>query len=482
MIVDRHAPLDLFALVPHLQLTFEPALAALDRLLDDDVLFQQVKADLVRRSPQTATRGRPSTPVEVILRMLVVRRLYDWSYEETEHFVSDSLVLRQFCRLYLAPAPDDTTLLRWAACIGPATLERVHERVIELALQRKVTRGRKLRTDGTVVETTIHYPTDSTLLADGVRVLSRLVGHAKAIVGRTAGGAAGGATRQFAPPALFRDRTQSAKRLARQIQETVRRRGPAAEAGRRTTYQRLLQIAQASLHQAQRVQALLSTGAHDATSREGRTAATRLVGRLTHFLPLVQHVLTQTERRVLRGDAVPAAEKLVSLFEPHTRIIRRGKVHLPAEFGRKVWLDEVDGGIVSRYAVLDGNPPEAHQVPASLGHHCRLFGRPPRLLAGDRGVHAPENERLAHAVGVPHVALPQPGAKSPARVAYERQRWFQRAYRFRAGVEGRISVCKRRGWLGRCREHGEAGFFSWVGWGILTANLATIARVTASRA
>jgi transposase, IS5 family len=112
MIVDRHAPVDLFALVPQLQLTFEPELAALDRLLDDDALFQQVKADLARRHPQTATRGRPSTPVEVLLRMLVVRRLYDWSYAQTEHFVADSLVLRQFCRLYLAPAPDDTTLLR----------------------------------------------------------------------------------------------------------------------------------------------------------------------------------------------------------------------------------------------------------------------------------------------------------------------------------------------------------------------------------
>jgi IS5 family transposase len=480
MIVDRHAPADLFALVPRLQLTFEPELAALDRLLDDDLLFQQVKADLARRYPRSATRGRPSTPVEVILRMLVVRRLYDWSYAATEHFVSDSLVLRQFCRLYLEPAPDDTTLLRWAACLGPATLERVHARVVELARQRKVTRGRKLRTDGTVVETTIHYPTDSALLADGVRVLGRLVRRAKAVV------AAAGPAGQVGA-GLFRDRTRSAKRLARQIQETVRRRGAAAEAGRRATYQRLLQVAQASLRQAQRVQALLPAGAGGAggaggrAARGGHTAATRLVGALAHFLPLVQQVLTQTARRVLGGETVPAAEKLVSLFEPHTRVIRRGKVHLPAEFGRKVWLDEVDGGIVSRYAVLDGNPPEAHQVPASLGHHCRVFGRPPRVFAGDRGVHAPENERLAQAAGVAHVALPQPGARSPTRAAYERQRWFRRAHRFRAGVEGRISVCKRRGWLGRCRDHGEAGFVRWIGWGIITANLRTIARTTASR-
>ena len=472
MIVDRHAPVDLFALVPRLQVTFEPELAALDRLLDDDLLFQQVKADLARRHPRSAARGRPSTPVEVILRMLVVRRLYDWSYAETEHFVSDRLVLRQFCRLSLAPAPDDTTLLRWAACIGPATLERVHERVVALARQGKVTRGRKLRTDGTVVETTIHYPTDGTLLADGVRVLSRLVGQAKTLVGTRASGAARQAQ------ALFRDRTRSAKRLARQIQETVRRRGPAAEAGRRAAYQRLLQVATASLRQAQRVRRCLDPVA---PARGKSARAARLATQLTHFVPLVAQVVRQTQRRVLRGEPVPASEKLVSLFEPHTRVIRRGKVHLPAEFGRKVWLDEVDGGIVSRYAVLDGNPPEAHQVPASLGHHCRQFGRPPQVFAGDRGVYSPTNERLAHAVGVRHVALPQPGAKSVARVDYERQRWFRRAYRFRAGAEGRISVCKRRGWLGRCRDHGEQGFACWIGWGIITANLATIARTVAAR-
>lgn len=133
-------------------------LAALDQLLDDDVLFQRVKADLARRHPNTLTRGRHSTPVEVTLRMLIVRRLYNWSYEQAEHFVSDSLVLRQFCRLYLEPAPDDTTLIRWAALIGPHTLEKLNEHVVALGCQLKVTRGRKLRSDPTVVETNIAYP------------------------------------------------------------------------------------------------------------------------------------------------------------------------------------------------------------------------------------------------------------------------------------------------------------------------------------
>lgn len=153
IIVDRYEPVNLSDLIPQLRLEMEPELAALDGLLDDDELFLRIKADFSKRRPNSERLGRRSTPVEVILRMLVLRRLYDWSFEATERNVSDSLILRQFCRLYLEPAPDDTTLIRWANLSGPQTLGRLNERVVALACQRKLTRGRKLRTDATVVET-----------------------------------------------------------------------------------------------------------------------------------------------------------------------------------------------------------------------------------------------------------------------------------------------------------------------------------------
>ena len=171
MLRDRYEPMNIFALVPALSFTIEPVLARLDSLLDDDALFQQIKADLARRFPRTLIDGRPSTPVEVILRLLVVKHLHGWSYAQTERWVSDSLVLRQFCRLYLQPVPCDTTLIRWANLIRPETLHRLLDHVVGLARSLKVTHGRKLRLDGTVVETNIHHPTDSTLLHDGVRVL-----------------------------------------------------------------------------------------------------------------------------------------------------------------------------------------------------------------------------------------------------------------------------------------------------------------------
>jgi IS5 family transposase len=243
MLRDRHEPQDLFALVPKLGMEMDPLLTQLDRLLDDDVIFRKVKADLARRYPQTLVCGRLSTPVEVVLRRLAIKRLYYWSYAETEHFVSDSLVLRQFCRVYLEAVPDDTTLIRWANLIGSKTLEQVNDRVVELARSLKVTRGRKLRTDSTVVETDIHHPTDSRLLGDGVRVLSRLLHRAKEVVADGTG---------LAQP-VFRSRTRSVRRLAQEIHRVSRRKGEEAAESLKPAYAQLLAVTKASQAQAEQV-------------------------------------------------------------------------------------------------------------------------------------------------------------------------------------------------------------------------------------
>lgn len=463
MLRDRHEPMDLFALVPKLGQELDPILATLDRLLDDDALFARVRSDLARRYPQTLTRGRPATPVEVTLRLLVVKHLYGWSYEETEHFVSDSLVLRQFCRVYLESVPDDTTLIRWAHLIGAQTLGQVNDRVVQLARRLKVTRGRKLRMDSTVVETNIHHPTDSRLLGDGVRVVSRLLRRAKVMIGETAG----------LGREVFRTRTRSVRRLIQQIHRLARRKGePAAEAMKQPDGA-LLRVARASQTQAHKVCAALRERADE--------QAQQLVARLEHFVPLVERVIRQAQRRVREGQVVPAVEKIVSLFEPHTQIIVRHKAGRPVEFGRKVFLDEVDGGIISRYEILKNLDADHEHVEASLTGHHERFGRAPELLAGDRGCYAPTNEQRAKAAGVKHVVLPKTGRLSPERRAHERQRWFRRGMQFRSGIEGRISVLKRCYGLDRCRNHGEAGFGRWVGWGILTANLATISRAQVAR-
>jgi IS5 family transposase len=253
--------------------------------------------------------------------------------------------------------------------------------------------------------------------------------------------------------------------------EAARQLGTEAADRMRTAYQRLLTITQTTVQHAQRLGPVLSA---QATAQGTKLAAT-----LAHMVPLVGQVIAQTRRRVLQGEAVPAAEKVVRLFEPQTAMIRTGTPGKPTACGRVLWVDEVDGGIISRYAVLDGNPAEAAQLPPSRAHHRRVFKRPPRLLTGDRGVHSAANERSAATQGVKHGVLPKPGAKSGKRLAYEQQRWFRRGREWRAGIEGRISGLKRRHKLDRCRYHGTAGMARWVGWGVLAHNLRVIAQATA---
>jgi IS5 family transposase len=467
MIVDRYNPINLFEMVPKLNLQMEPELAGLDGLLDDDVLFERVKADLSRRYPNSGRLGRHSTPVEVILRMLVVKRLYNWSYEQTEHFVSDSIVLRQFCRLYLEGAPDDTTLIRWANQIGPETVASLNERAVELARSLKVTRGRKLRVDSMVVETNIHHPTDSALLGDGVRVLSRLLRRAKKVLPTEEIDRLG--------KELFRTRNRSVRRTAQRLHRIARRKGEKAKKELKEAYRKLVGITQASRAQAVRVVEALRERADDCGARR------LLTEKFEHFLPLVEQGIVQATRRVLEGEQVPAAEKILSLFEEHTQIITRQKMGKPREFGRKVLIDEVDGGIISRYEILEEVGREHPHLPASLEAHQEHFGRAPELLAGDRGLYSDENERLAQELGVKRIVLPKSGRLSHEREQHEKQRWFRRGFRFRAGIEGRISVLGRAFGLSCCLDHGEEGMDRWVGWGVLAHNLRQISRTQVAR-
>jgi IS5 family transposase len=453
-----------WAIIEQLAIEMEPELAQIDQILNDDELFQLIKRDLSRRYPQTLETGRNSTPVEVNLRMLAVRRLYDWTYRQTEWHVGDSLVLRWFCRLYFNAVPDYSTLNRWALLIQPETLQAFNKRVDELARALKVTRGRKLRTDGTVVETNIAYPRDSKLLADGVRVLCRTIKRAKQVVSDTGQKAA----------QTFRDRTRSARKQARRIANCARRKSEAAKTEMKKAYRRLVDVAQAAIRQAQTVSEQLKT--------EGQQVAQRLQATLDTFVPRVEQAVNQTVRRVFNDESVPAQDKIVSLFEPHTAIIRRQKAGKPTEFGRKVWLDEVDGGIVTRWEVLDGNPPDSEQWQPAIDHHIDLFVQPPVLVSADRGLYSPDNEAYAEQQGIKRVVLPKRGRKTEKRRQHEAQSWFKRGRRFQAGIEGRISVLKRKHGLNRCLEHGEQGFERWVGWGVIAGNLAVMGRTLAAKA
>jgi IS5 family transposase len=233
----------------------------------------------------------------------------------------------------------------------------------------------------------------------------------------------------------------------------------------------LIALTRTSVAQARQVLPLLQ-------ARSDNLMALGLADQVETFIPLVEQAIAQTVRRIVNGEQVPARDKIVSLFEPHTQIIRRGKPRpRETEFGHKIRYAEVEKGLISDWQLLtEGNPPDAPYLPIALQQHQTLFGHAPEVLATDRHFFTPANENLAHQLGIKDVALPHTGQLSPEQRHSQRQAWFKKAQRFRSGIEGRISVIRRTIQLARCPYHGLTGAEQWVGWGIIVANLVIMAR------
>ena len=216
-------------------------------------------------------------------------------------------------------------------------------------------------------------------------------------------------------------------------------------------------------------------------SRSVATTLTQTRQQLQQMQPLVTRILAQTRARLLGGDThVP--DKVLSVFEPHTEAIRKGKIAKPTEFGKLVTIQESEHQIITAYEVHDRRPPDVTLWTPALDRHIAIFDRPPDIAAADRGFASTNNEEAALERGVRRVILPRPGRKTPARRAYERQRWFRRGQRWRVGCEGRISVLKRRHGLRRCRYHGADGTARWVGLGVIADNLVSTANFLNARA
>jgi transposase, IS5 family len=426
-------------------------------VFDDPQIQLAMRHDLLKADSQATWNGRRALPLVVTGCLAVVRRLMGWSYRVLAEQVNVSAGWRWVCQVYDQPMPNFRTIRDREALLRSKTLALIQTTVVHVGQAVGVTSGTRLRMDSSVTESDIHYPTDSSLLNDAARVLSRLVRQARAVLD----------PQTAADKVWFRDRHRQARRLARQIGQLARKGRQTAEKSSLKWYRQLLQVVTALVAQVAYIQPRLAR----LTSR----AALSVHELFSTYLPLVQRVMAQTEQRVLHGQRVAASDKVVSLFEPHTAIICRGKAKpKDTEFGHKIWYAEVDGGLISEYRILPGNPPDAQQLPPSLKSHRRLFGKAPREVSGDRGIYSPQNERVARAQGVRYVCLPQPGYKTKRRHRRERQTWFRAAQRFRNGIEGRISHLRRARGLHRCLNHGLQGLERWIGWGIIANNIAVI--------
>jgi Transposase domain (DUF772)/Transposase DDE domain len=439
-------------------------LRKVDTLLEDEAVIETVAQAMEARWPQSRRRGRLGTPAEVVLRMLILKHLFDWSYDDLEQEVRANLVYRAFTRIDAGEVPDAKTILKIAGTLGPDVIAQLHRHVVDVAKRAGVTHGRRFRIDTTVVETNVHYPTDSSLLQDGVRVLTRTMQRASAALGDT--------TRKV------RNRLRSVGRRVLVIGRQAR--SPETRDALVRSYRRLMATTRAVVRDAETMVRRIAQRVRNASPRVATTLR-QARGRLQAMQPLVTRILHQTRARLLGGD-IHLPDKVLSVFEPHTEAIRKGKIAKPTEFGKLVTIQESEHQIITAYEVHDRRPPDTTLWTPALDRHIAIFNRPPDLAAGDRGFASAKNEDAAISRGVRRVILPRPGRKTPARRAHERQRWFRRGQRWRVGCEGRISVIKRRHGLRRCRYRGADGTARWVGLGVIANNLVSAATFLNARA
>jgi IS5 family transposase len=438
---------------------WEEWMLKVDAVLADCELVQIVYEALAQRWPHSRTRGRPGTPAEVVLRLLLLKHMRNWSYRVLEREVRANLVYRQFTRVGAQKVPDAKTLGKLALALGPEVIEQIHRRVVAIACEKQIVRGRRMRLDTTVVETDIHYPTDSSLLGDGVRVLTRAMKRITEIAGRAG-------TR-------LRDRTRAVGYQVRQIARSSRSRVVQGHERLKASYRKLLYHTARVVGQAQRFAEEVATGRKCAHGLLEQITLEAHKAYLERMIPRVRQVMHQTRERLFKGNThVPA--KLVSLFEPHTEVIRKGKAAKPTEFGKMVKIQEAEAQIVTHYEVYGERPSDCDLLLPAIAVHEQLLRRKPYLVTADAAFFSHRNENAAHARGIKRVAIPNRSTKSAQRKQLEKKRWFRNAQKWRTGSEGRISLLKRRHGLSRCRYRGMPGIQRWVGLGVIADNLINI--------
>ncbi len=456
MIQLRHAQPTLWhrGLAKDIEDLWEPWMKEVDGLLDDAVLLESVYEAQGQRHRHSRTLGRLQTPAEVALRLLILKHVRNWGYDTLEREVRANLVYRAFTRIGDGKVPDAKTLARIGQVIGPEVIRDLHQRLVALAHEHGVVKGRKLRVDTTVVETNIHYPTDSSLLGDGARVLTRTM---KRIETK-----AGGLKQKI------RDRMRTVKKRVVAIALATRQTGPQREERQRKQYAELLSVTRRILNQAKGVLEEV-----EQLARPRRRGLEPLTEKLQLMADRVRQVVQQTRARMFQG-ITHFPGKIVSVFEPHTEIIRKGEASKPTEFGKLVEVQEAENQIISDYRVFGERPSDQQLLVPAVEQHQRRFGRVPRLVAADAGFYSQANEKKVQEIGVRWVAVPNRRTHSEERRKFEKQRWFRAAQKWRTGCEGRISVLKRRHGLNRCRYRGFEGMERWVGLGVIADNLIQI--------
>lgn len=388
--------------------------------------------------------GREGMTADQVLRAAVLKQLNTLTYDELSFHLADSWTYRTFCGIgVMDQPPSRATLQRNIKGIGEESWERVNRILLAYAAGQGVEDGRKVRTDGTVTEAPIHHPTDSSLLWDGVRVLTRLLARAREDFG-------------------VRGLPSRARRAKRRALDVLNAKNPRK---RTKAYRDLLQVTRETVGYAEATVTQLQS------CRD--MVATVAAAEIRRYVALVERVIDQTERRVLHGEVVPANEKLVSLFEPHTDIIVKDR--RDTHYGHKLTLTAGSSGLILDWVVEKGNPADSMLVTRTIERLKEIYGRVPRQAAFDGGYASGQNLKEAKALGVQDVAFSKKRGLEVLDMA--KSHWvYKRLRNFRAGIEAWISFLKRCFGLERCSWRGAEGFARYVGASIVAANLLTLAR------
>ncbi len=419
------------------------------RQLPDDEILTMVHADLTGPDV-SADKGREGMTADLVLRALIVKQLYGLTYRGLVYCLADSNGCRAFCDIAPgAKSPKRSALQSNIKRIKPATLEAINKTLLGLAGQRGVEKGRKTRTDCTVVETNIHEPTDSSLLFDCVKVLVRLMTEARVLC----------------PTIQFTDHSKRAKRRMLNIRYARRKRT------RDDWYKDLIKVTAKTVRWAETAVKQLDDATASDMSAVGRLQAAQEL--LRHYIGLTQKVLSQTERRILRGEKVDAGDKIVSIFEPHTDIIIKDNRN--TYYGHKVCLTAGASNLVLDLVVQEGNPPDSKLTVGMVQRLEQLYDRPPRQATFDGGFASRANLEALKELGVEDVVFSKGRGLSVTEMASS-ARVYQRLRNFRAGVESVISSLKRVFGWNRCTWRGFESFKAYAWASVLSHNLLVMAR------
>ena len=422
-----------------------PELAAVDAVLDEGRFLAPFRRRL------TARTGRPTVPIETYLRLMYLKHRYGLGYETLCKEVADSLTWRRFCRIALdARVPDPTTLMKLTRRLGPELVDELNGELLEVAVERKLLRSRRLRVDTTVLESDTRHPTDSGLCAHAVSRLTRLARRVQA----------GG----VAPGTALRDRRRSVAKRVRRISSALARGGRTRETVDRLT----AEIARRAQQTVRETRRLVVTARR--ALRAGANGGRALIDRLEREIAVAEQVLAQTDLRLAGQRTIP--DRRVSLVDADARPIRRGNPRQPTEFGYKARVADTAEGFVIIDVPERGNPADDTLLEGAVAT-ARRAGMQVRTVFADRAFATPAANAALERQRVRDTVIPRRERAAQA----ERTRAWRRRYRFRNGIEGRISQLKRRG-LRRTRLRGLAGAQTWAGGIALAHNLHRIAALS----